>query len=361
MSPFAKTLPALFYLLACLPGPFLDAPSAQILPLDDGLRDAFAQGKLPKLHGAIIDLGDARLAEVYFPGDDQVWGRPLGVVEHGPEELHDLRSVTKSMVGLLYGIALDQGKVPGPDQPLYAQFPDYPDLQKEPGRDRILISHALTMQMGLEWNENLPYSDPRNSEIAMERAPERYRFILEQPIREAPGQSWIYSGGATALIGRIIANGTGQSLDDFAKDHLFHPLGITSFEWIAGADGEPSAASGLRLTLPDLAKIGHMLAQDGLYDGQRIVSQDWLEESFQPHASFNRDVDYGYFWYVFGTEEKKMVFASGNGGQRLTVQGDVDLITAVFAGRYNDHQGWHTPFSVLIDHAIPEAKKRLGR
>lgn len=135
--------------------------------LEENLRSGFEAGQLPGLHGAIVDFRGERLAEVYFPGEDERWGSKIGVVNHEAHSLHDLRSVTKSVVGLLYGIALSEGQVLGPDQPLYDQFPGYRDLMEEPGRDRILIGHALSMQMGLEWNEDLPYSDPRNSEIAM--------------------------------------------------------------------------------------------------------------------------------------------------------------------------------------------------
>lgn len=338
-------------------------PSMQRLfaaPLDAALRDDFDQGNLPELHGAIIDLGSQRLAEVYFSGRDERWGQSLGERTLGPTDLHDLRSVTKSVVGLLYGIALAEGKVPAPDQPLYAQFPDYADLAAQPGRDRILIAHALSMQMGLEWNEDLPYSDPRNSEIAMEHAPDRFRFALKQPIREAPGELWIYSGGAVALVGKLIADGTGMPLDDYAREKLFDPLGITQFEWIAGADGVPSAASGLRLTLPDLVKIGHLVAQDGIYDGQQVVPVDWLAQSFRPQVRVNEVTQYGYLWYLAG-QEVPAAIAVGNGGQRLTIYPDVDLVVANVAGRYNDPESWHGSVRLVHEFAFPEARRLLGR
>jgi CubicO group peptidase (beta-lactamase class C family) len=84
-------------------------------------------------------------------------------------------------------------------------------------RRRLTVANVLTMTMGLEWNENLPYTSPANSEIAMERAPDRYRFVLERPIREAPGARWGYSGGATALLGRLIARGVGAPLPDYVS------------------------------------------------------------------------------------------------------------------------------------------------
>ena len=339
----------------------MSATQANADSLNAALSEAFDAGKLPGLHGAIVDLADRRLAEVYFPGQDERWGEALGNRQHGPETLHDLRSVTKSVVGLLYGIALADGLVPPPDAPLYAQFPDYADLRDGPDRDRILVSHALSMQMGLEWNEDLPYTGPENSEVAMEMAADRYRYVLEQPIREAPGRTWIYSGGAVALIGKLLADGTGMPLEAFAKERLFDPLGIVDFDWIQGGDGIASAASGLRLTLPDLAKIGRMVAQEGQFDGQQIVPADWLRLSFQSRAAVNDEVRYGYLWYMVGPEDAPVVIAVGNGGQRLTVQPAVDLVVASFAGRYNDRDAWLTSLKVVLDYAVPEAKRLLGK
>ncbi|MCY6379542.1 serine hydrolase domain-containing protein [Hoeflea prorocentri] len=339
----------------------LTAAPALAQTLAERLQSEFDAGGLPGLHGTIIDLGDQRLAEVYFAGPDERWGMPLGKVQHNPESLHDLRSVTKSVVGLLYGIALAEDKVPSPDAPLYAQFPEYEDLQAQDGRDKILVSHALSMQMGLRWNEDLPYTDPRNSEIAMEQAPDRYRYALEQDIIEAPGTNWIYSGGAVALLGKLIADGTGMPLDAFAREKLFAPLGITEFEWIAGTDGVPSAASGLRLKMPDLAKIGRLVAQDGVHEGKEVVPADWLNQSFQPRATVNEFTKYGYLWYLAGEQPNIVVIAVGNGGQRLTVQPAVDLSVATFAGRYNDRDAWRTSLKVVLDIAVPEAKRILGR
>lgn len=330
---------------------------AQSQTLDQRLQTAVERGELPGLHGAIIELGGQRLAEVYFPGSDERWGMPLGVIAHGADTLHDLRSVTKSLVGLLYGIALAEGKVPAPEEPLYAQFPHYQDLINQPGRELILVEHALSMQMGLEWNEDLPYSDPRNSEVAMEHASDRYRYALEQPIREAPGQSWVYSGGAVALLGKLIADGTGVPLDTYAEQNLFAPLGIETFEWVAGRDGEPSAASGLRLTLPDLIKVGQMVAHRGTYNGQQIVPADWLARSFQVRGTVSDFARYGYLWYLAPTDDRVIAIAVGNGGQRLTVQPDPGLVVGSFAGRYNDPESWQTSIRVLFDFAIPEAER----
>jgi len=334
---------------------------ASATELDEKIRKGFESGDLPGLHSVIVELDQQRLAESYFDGEDDSWGGPLGVVEHGPDTLHDLRSITKSIVGLIYGIALAEGKVPAIDQPLYAQFPEYPDLQAQPGREKILIEHALSMQMGIEWNENIPYSDPKNSEIAMELAKDRYRYALEQKIVFEPGSELIYSGGATALIGKIIADGTGMPIDDYAKEKLFGPLGITEFEWAAGRDDVPSTASGLRLSLNDLVAIGNMIAQDGVYDNKQIVQRSWLGELFTPRVTLDEYVEYGLLWYIMQNSKNVVVYAVGNGGQSLTVQLNRNLVVASYCGLYNDPDGHRTSNKIWSNYAVPDVKRVLGQ
>ena len=206
----------------------------------------------------------------------------MGPVAHGPQVLHDMRSVSKSVVGLLYGIALAEGRVPAPGTPLLDAFPAYADLARDERRRAIRVADALGMSMGLDWNEDLPYNDPRNSEIAMERSADRLRYVLERPIVAAPGTQWRYNGGTTVLLADLITRGSGLPLLRYAQDKLFTPLGITEAEWTHGPSGQPAAASGLRLRLPDLARIGQLLLQQGEWQGRAVVPQAWLTESLTP-------------------------------------------------------------------------------
>ena len=154
------------------------------------------------------------------------------------------------------------------------------------------------MTMGTEWDElSIPYTNPANSEIAMDRAADRYRYILERRVIEEPARRWIYSGGATALLARIIADGTGKPLHDFAREALFDPLGLGPTAWDADAKGEAVAASGLRMTPRDLARIGMMMAGGGMAGDRRIVPAPWIARSTEPVVA----VDFwrfGYHWYV---------------------------------------------------------------
>ena len=105
------------------------------------------------------------------------------------------------------------------------------------------------MTMGIAWNENVPYDSPANNEIAMNMASDRYRYILDRPVIGPPGKRFVYSGGATALLARLIMKGTGQGLHDYARVALFDPMGIGPTAWISGKDlaRESAMASRKRL------------------------------------------------------------------------------------------------------------------
>ncbi len=322
------------------------------------LDAAVAAGGLDGLHAVLVVRRGKLALERYYAGEDERWGDPLGEISFGPEVKHDLRSVSKSVVGLLYGIALERGQVPALEQPLVDHFPAYPELAADPARRRITVAHALTMTMGIEWSEDLPYSDARNSEVAMERAPDRYRYVLERPILSAPGERWVYNGGATALLARLIAQGSGRPLFDYAGETLFAPLGITDAEWIAGRDGEAAAASGLRLRPRDLAKLGQLVLNRGLWGDRQLVPEAWLAESFEARAEVEGGLEYGYHWWLgrLRGDGARWVAGFGNGGQRLAIFPSLDLAVVVLAGHYNQAEAWQLPVSVLVDHVFPALK-----
>ena len=326
--------------------------------LDAGVRS----GLLRDLHSVLVWRSGKTALERYYTGVDEAWGRPLGTVTFAPETLHDLRSVTKSIVGLLYGIALDRGLVPPPDAPLLAQFPEYSDLPVDPRRAQLTILHALNMTLGMEWDEQRSYADPTNSERAMEDASDRNRYILDRPFVAAPGERWIYSGGAVALVGSLIANGSGMRLQEFARQALFAPLGITVFEWAKGNDDVVSAASGLRLRARDLLTIGQMVLAGGEWFGTRVVSRAWLDVSFQPAADSGEGLKYGRLWWIgeattpVTSGARRWIAGIGNGGQRLFLMPDADLATVVFCGAYNAPDDWITPIRIWREIVLANLK-----
>jgi CubicO group peptidase (beta-lactamase class C family) len=189
-------------------------------------------------------------------------------------------------------------------------------------------------------------------------APDRYRFVLERVVISEPGKYWHYNGGATALLGRIIAKGTGKPLTEFAREALFDPLGIGATEWVKGKDGEPIAASGLRMTPRDLARIGQLMLNGGIWEGRGILPLAWRDRAVTPLVSVDETRRYGYQWYVgdfaFGAQLgwrlsrlERWWGAVGEGGQRLFVLPDLDLVVVITAGNYLMPDQWIPPTLVM--------------
>jgi CubicO group peptidase (beta-lactamase class C family) len=338
----------------------ISAEEAGFAPdLEARLDQAIADKRVWNLHGVVVVRNDRLVLERYFEGADYARGvGTLGRVTFKPDTMHDLRSCSKSIVGLLYGIALARGEVPPPEAPLFSAFPEYADLAKD-GREQLTIEHVLTMTMGTDWDESsLTYSDPRNSEIAMDNAPDRYRYVLERPVVDKPGAHWTYCGGATALLARMIAKGSGKTLHQFARENLFDPLGLGPSEWASGAGGEPIAASGARLSVRDLAQIGAMMLNAGKVDDRVVVPADWIARCVTPAASADEVRRYGYQWFVldvaFGKPKgwaigrlERMWMAQGEGGQRLFIIPALRLVIAITAGNYLKADQWMPPTRVL--------------
>ena len=223
------------------------------------------------------------------------------------------------------------------------------------------MQHVLTMTMGTDWDESsVPYTDPRNSETAMDAAADRYRYILERPVVDVPGAVWTYCGGATALLGRIISRGSGRTLHEFAREYLFDPLGMGATEWATGPDGEPFAASGARLSVRDLARLGEMMLHEGRVGGRSVVPADWVARCVTPSVSADEMRRYGYQWFVldigFGKPKgwavgrlERMWMAQGEGGQRLFAIPALQLVVAITAGNYGKEDQWVPPTRVLRD------------
>jgi CubicO group peptidase (beta-lactamase class C family) len=328
--------------------------------LEARLDKAIADRRIWNLHGLAVLRNDRLVLERYFEGEDQARGSGgIGRVAFKPDTMHDLRSCSKSIVGLLYGIALQQGRVPPPEAPLFSTFPEYADLAGKDGRDRLTVHHVLTMTMGTDWDESsLVYSDPRNSETAMDDAPDRYRYTLERRVVDAPGAHWTYCSGATALLARMIAKGSGKTLHQFARENLFDPLGIGATEWATSADGEPIAASGARMSVRDLARIGTLMLHGGKVDAKAVVPADWVTRCITPIVSADEVRRYGYQWFVvdigFGKPKgwaigrlERMWMAQGEGGQRLFIIPALQLVVAMTFGNYEKQNQGIPPARVL--------------
>ena len=287
------------------------------------------------MHAVLVVRRGKLVFEHYFAGDDDRLGRN---VAFGPETKHDERSVTKSVTALVLGIAIDRGWVKSVDEPVLSFFPEYADL-RTPERDRITLRHLLMMSAGLEWHEDdVPYTDDANSENRMDSAADPYRYALAQPVVAPPGKVWNYNSGSSEILGAVLRKATGKPLDALARTLLFEPLGITDVAWYDYTQGNPSAASGLRLRPRDLAKIGQLVLQHGAWNGVQIVPAAWVDAATTAQITNPGHTSYGYqFWLAHAEVDGRpvdWVMASGLGGQRIFVVPALDLVLVINADLY---------------------------
>lgn len=349
----------------CRAPAMLDDGWAVAAPADEGFDPATLCAVGPAVearnaHAVLVVRHGTLVYERYFAGEDQRWGQPLGRIPHDAATKHDLRSITKSVTALLVGIAIDYGWIKDIDAPVLSLLPQYADL-RSPETDRITLRHLLTMSSGLAWSEDLPYSDPRNSERLMSDAPDPYRYVLEQPFATAPGERWVYSGGATALLSAVLKQVSGRPLDVLAQEVLFAPLGIDDVEWIRYPNGDPVAASGLRLRPRDIARIGRLVLDRGAWQGRQIVSPGWIDQSTAKQIAIEEQIDYGFQWWLGRSQvdgaEIRWSAGIGWGGQRLFLVPDRDLLVVVTAGLYDQPDEQDALGRMVLErYVLPAAK-----
>ena len=295
------------------------------------------------VHAVLVARGGKLAFERYFKGSDEIPGRIYGSrvedVTFDADTLHNVKSVSKSFASLAVGIAIDRGLIGSVNEPIFSFFPELSDL-RSPEKDRIQLSHLLTMSLGLKWVEATPSTGDDNDEVRMHMAPDPCRYVLGLAATVPPGQEFFYNTGALTLLSAIIRKATGRPLDEFARATLFESLGITAVEW-SRVRGDTDAGGGLRLRPRDMAKIGQLVLAGGRWNDRQVVSRAWIETSTAPKLKATDDQLYGYLWWLgrsrLNGREVHWVGALGRGGQSIRIVPELDLVVVVTAGYYQDY------------------------
>ena len=251
-------------------------------------------------------------------------------------KLHTIQSVSKSVISALVGIALERGEIESIDTEIFEYFPNYDHLFDTELKRSITIRDLLNMASGIRWDEDsYPYTNPLNDAASMENSHDWLEYILSLPMEYKPGSKFVYNSGITVLISHILEVATGIRLDKYAEKYLFEPIGIESFFWKKTPTGLTDAEGGLYLSTKDFAKIGLLYLNNGVSDGQQILTREWVKMTMSPRIEIEEsDRKYGFQWWFvpYGTDEEKWIFSgSGYGGQYLMVVPEHKLVM-VFNG-----------------------------
>lgn len=231
-------------------------------------------------------------------------------------DLLHLRSVTKTLISTLIGIAIAERKIQSLDQPI-SDFlrKDYGTLLNN--KSEITLRHLLTMTSGLSWDESTltGYTD-------WESSADPTRYVLERGLLTTPGLQFNYNSGASHLLSVILTKATGVSTESYAQSKLFTPLGIQRWSWPKLRDGFTNGAAGLQLAARDVAKLAVLWQQQGRWQQQQLVPASYLLTAAEPQLNLRSSVGglnfsgYGYLWWLGADANgRALQLAWGYGGQ----------------------------------------------
>ncbi len=301
--------------------------------LGAGTANAIVRGILDgtykDVHSVLLFQHGRLVMEEYFYGYDAA-------------RQHQLRSATKSVVSALAGIAIDHGALPGATEPVlpHMSYTGYanPDSRKS----SMTLGNFLSMSSGLDCNDHS--SDSPGRETVIDDTPDWVKATLDLPMINNPGSHGYYCSGGVAVVGRMTENAVHMSLPEFAQANLFGPLGMKRADWtwnynLTNANKEFSQ---IHLRPRDMLKLGMLFANGGKWQGRQIISEAWVKASLSEQSHVD-DTSYGYFWWrpwlnvqtADGPHRVDMIAAQGNGGQKIYLLPQYDLVAVFTAGDYN--------------------------
>jgi CubicO group peptidase (beta-lactamase class C family)/uncharacterized Tic20 family protein len=318
-------------------------------PIIDMVK-ATIKGEFPDVHSILIYKNNKLVLEEYFYGYDK-------------NTAHQLRSATKPFIGGILGIAVDKGFIKSEKDKLLPYFNSkYPKIANLDDRKKeITIENFLRYRHGMDCENNNPESI--GNEQALMASKDWVKYTLDVPMVKESGKSSSYCTGCALTLGVLVEMATNKNIEDFAKENLFNPLGISNYDWTF----EPNQASmttfsQMYLTPRDLIKLAKLFKDGGKWKGKQLISESWMNKTFDM-----KDGEYGYLWYkkYFDIEGKRYssYMASGNGGQKINIWPKLDMISVFTGGNYNSYQlyGKSTAPNEMIPNYILEALKKGSR
>jgi len=304
------------------------------------------KGEFPDVHSILIYKNNKLVLEEYFYGYD----------ENTP---HQLRSATKPFIGGIVGIAIDKGFIKSEKEKLLPYFKNKYDkiANLDERKKELTIENFLMYRHGMDCENNNPAS--KGNEQSMMQSKDWVKYTLDLPMVTKPGEKSSYCTGCPLILGSLVEIATNDQIEIFAKENLFEPMGISNYDWTF----EPNQASmntfsQMSISPRDLIKLAKLFKDGGIWNGKQILSKEWVDKTFKM-----QDGDYGYLWehkyFVIDGKQYNSYLASGNGGQKINIWPELDMITVFTGGNYNSYElyGKSTPPNEMIPNYILKSIK----
>lgn len=289
-------------------------------------------GDFGAITSVVVSQAGAIVIEEYLEGDAAT--------------LRNTRSCTKTVAGMLLGIAIGRGLVPGVDTSVAELLPPRgPQLYPDPRKEQISLEDLLTMRSCLECDDWNPFS--AGNEERMYPREDWLQFALDLPIRH--GTEFSYCTAGVVLLGVALEHAVGESLPAFARRELFDPLGIADAEWQQTPLGQTSTAGGLLLRSRSLLALGELCLRGG--DG--FVPESWIAASTTPRARIDDETEYGYLWWLRSYAGQRSYFMSGFGGNRVHVFPELELVAVITSANFDRRDAHAVSDRLLVEHILP--------
>ncbi|MBI3716628.1 MAG: serine hydrolase [Betaproteobacteria bacterium] len=318
------------------------------------MEEAIVAKKFEAITSVSIARGGKLVYEKYFDAD-------------GSEGLRNTRSATKTVAGMLTGIAIADGRVKGVSDALLDYLPAYQKFGvAEPRKARITFEDVLTMSGPLECNDWEDWS--RGNEERMYLLEDWVGFFWELPIRgfaswakppkDSPyGRAFSYCTAGVTTLGAALQGAVKEPLADYANRKLFQPLGIRKTAWQYLPLGIPMTGGGLGLTSRDLLKLGQLYMNQGRWNDNQVVPAAWVQQSLAPKAQIDDASKYGYLWWLqefsVGAEPYATYAMNGAGGNTVQLFPKLDAVVVITTTNFKVRGPHQITRKLLVEHIVP--------